>query len=210
MKPLPDNTDKTAARLLETTVRETTGRWYGSAFHSTIADMAALGVAREEQHDEGGCDMHQAGKIARRGIADLPRSKGKVVQDPFPEAQALMKKTHKAATWFSASGAKQKELVALVDTRSMDAPKIRIKVDLNTTRVSARLNLIFTTLRMHKAIKMHSALYPGTRAAAPLALRIPTFRPSRRSRRSCARRPTSRFLCRRSASTSRRLAGRSR
>ena len=165
MKPLPDNTDKTAARLLETTVRETTGRWYGSAFHSTIADMAALGVAREEQHDEGGCDMHQAGKIARRGIADLPRSKGKVVQDPFPEAQALMKKTHRAATWVSASGAKQKELVALVDTRSMDAPKIRIKVDLNTTRVSARLNLIFTTLRMHKVIKMYSALYPGSRPA---------------------------------------------
>ena len=152
MKPLPDNKDKTAARLLETTVHDITGRWYTTVAHSTIADMAALGVARKEQHDEGGCDMHQADKVARRGIADLTRSKDNVVQDPFPEAQELMKTVHQAATWFSSSGPRQNELVALVDTHKMDAPKIRIAVDLNTTRVSARLNLIFTTLRMHKVM----------------------------------------------------------
>ena len=54
---------------------------------------------------------------------------------------------------------------------SMDAPKIRIKADLNTTRVSARLNLIFTTLRMHKVVKIYSALYPGSRVRAAICSR---------------------------------------
>lgn len=165
MKPLSDNTDKTAARLLEATVYDITGRSYTAVSHSTIADMAALGVARQEQHDEDGCDMHQTDKISRRGIGDLARSKNGVVQDPFPEAQELMNKVHKAATWFSSSGARHKELIDLVDTHKMDAPKIRIAVDLNTTRVSSRLNLIFTMLRMHKVVKMYSALNPGSRPA---------------------------------------------
>ena len=47
----------------------------------------------------------------------------------------------------------------------LQSPTIRIAVDLNTTRVSARLNLIYSALRMHRLLLVYAAVNPNSPVA---------------------------------------------
>ena len=165
MTPLADGHDTTAARIIQDRFFTTLGFSYSEVSHSTIQDVAALGVATELGHDRDGCEMHQDDKIARRAVADLTRSKDGVVLDPFPECQALLKRLHKLGVHFSFSTRFEKMILMLKSHPALRSPTIRIAVDLNTTRVSARLNLIFSALRMHKLLLVYAAVNPSSPVA---------------------------------------------
>ena len=94
MTPLADGYDTTAAKIIQDRFFATPGFSYTDVCHSTIQDTAALGVASQLGHDRDPCEMHQDGKIAKRAVGDLTRSKDGVTIDPFPECQELLKKRH--------------------------------------------------------------------------------------------------------------------
>ena len=165
MTPLADGYDKTAAKIIQDRFFTSTGFAYSDVTHSTIQDAAALGVASELGHDRDPCEMHQDGKIAKRAVADLTRSKDGVVIDPFPECQELLKKLHKLGVHFSFSTRFQTMILMLKSNPGLRSPTIRIAVDLNTTRVSARLNLIYSALRMHKLLLVYAAVNPNSPVA---------------------------------------------
>ena len=51
MQPIADGTDETGAALLKERFENITGHSYGKVAHSTISDVAAIGVAEELDHD---------------------------------------------------------------------------------------------------------------------------------------------------------------
>jgi hypothetical protein len=119
-----------------------------------VAAAAAHTVARvfqveSEEHQELKDLMHKDGKIGRAALGDLTRSVNKVVINPFPEGQALMHLAHNAATHFSYS-TRLDDLFKYSDLIPGGPPKVTLKTDFNSTRVSARYYLILSLIRMHK------------------------------------------------------------
>ena len=159
MTPLANGYDKTAARIIRARFFATLGFTYEEVMHSTIQDCAALGVATELGHDRDPCEMHQDDKPNRAGFGYLTRSKNGVVINPFPECQDLLSRLHKLGVHFSFS-TRFDTMILMLDTAGVRSPRIRIAVDLNTTRVSACLNLIHSALRMHKLLLVYAAANP--------------------------------------------------
>ena len=98
-------------------------------------------------------------KLGKAGIADLLRSKNKVITNPFPEGQALVAAAHDTATYFH-YGKRQAELLKCAGTVRGGSPRIKLQNDKSTTRVSPRLNMIGSVLRMNKALRMHMVANP--------------------------------------------------
>ena len=159
MTPLADGYDKTAAKIIRARFFATLGFTYEEVTHSTIQDCAALGVATELGHDRDPCEMHQDDKPNRAGFGYLTRSKNGVVINPFPECQDLLSRLHKLGVHFSFS-TRFGKMILMLASADIRSPKIRIAVDLNTTRVSACLNLIHSALRMHKLLLIYAAANP--------------------------------------------------
>ena len=101
-----------------------------------ISDLAAKGIAQEFVQVGEWCDMHQGDKIGRSTVGDLVRSRNKVPVNPFPTGQALMKKCHSMAVYFS-YGRRHLELLKFTDNVPGGLAQIKLKVDLSNTRVSA-------------------------------------------------------------------------
>ena len=142
-----------AAKIREVALK-VTGFTYDAIAHSTIVDFAALGVCNALEHEREGCDMHNIDKIAKVACGDLERSRMGVAVNPFPEGQLLMKKAHAAAVYFS-YGARHSNLIALGAFIEGGVPNVRIKTDLCKTRVAARRSVIYSMLRLNKALKLY-------------------------------------------------------
>ena len=98
--------------------------------------------------------MHQGDKLGLSAVGLLVRSKNKVIVNPFHAGVDLYKKVHKMGTHFSYAKRRSK----LHDiAKSVNGPVIRLKLDLNKTRVASVSSLFYSELRMNKALKMYSA-----------------------------------------------------
>jgi hypothetical protein len=145
MVPLADGTDKAGAETIQTVVTELMGFKYNQVMASMISDLAAKGIAREFDQVGEWCDMHQGDKIGRSAIGDLVRSKNRVPVNPFPAGQALMKKCHSMAVYFS-YGKRHTDLLKFTSNVPGGLAQIKLKVDLSDTRVSARHNLLYSEI----------------------------------------------------------------
>ncbi len=86
--------------------------------------------------DEEACGMHDGDKIGQSAVVGLIRSKNKFQIKPFSEGQELMKKAHRLETYFSYNTRHSKLMSFRQQIKYY--PELKIKVDLNTTRVAAQ------------------------------------------------------------------------
>ena len=107
MLPIKSGADTAGADMLRVVCKDVTGKEYTELANSTMADAAALGVARQVEHDPDVCNMHLVDKISRAMVGDLTRTRMKVVLNAF----------HKAAVHFLYSTRHEKlmQFGALVD-----------------------------------------------------------------------------------------------
>mmetsp|Transcript_17226 Transcript_17226/g.55920 ORF Transcript_17226/g.55920 Transcript_17226/m.55920 type:complete len:852 (-) Transcript_17226:375-2930(-) len=152
MVPIGESTNRNTASLLKDLSLERMGIAYTKVVANVVQDRAAIGVAGELGYEEEGCDMHDISKITRSAIGDLTRSRNKKVINAFPEGQKIMKKAHDMAKYFS-YGKRADDLLAM--SKGIDGPEIRLKLDLNETRVTARHSLLHSELRLNRALKCY-------------------------------------------------------
>ena len=76
--------------------------------------------------------------------------------NPFPDGTKLMDRMHKLAVFFSYSTRLQ-ELHKFANV--VDIALIRLKPDMSTTRVSARMFMLESIVRLHKALVLYSVTY---------------------------------------------------
>ena len=118
--------------------------------------------------------MHIDDKVGKVVAGDLVRSRNNVVVNPFPGGQEIVNIAHNAATHFSYSTrhTKLREFSKMVPG---GAPEIRLKNDKCTTRVSARLGMAHSVLRMHKSLRLYGVSYPKTPVAKLTDARFETL-----------------------------------
>jgi len=155
-----DGTNNGVARKVEEVSQAVLGHSYGDVSHSTIADFAAIGVCSELDHEEEGCDMHDDDKLGRAAVGDLVRSRKKVVVNPFDECQAILTKVKDAAVYFTYDS-RRKKLETYIQLIPGGCANVRLKTDLNKTRVAARYGLIYSVLRMSKVLKLFAVANPS-------------------------------------------------
>ena len=97
--------------------------------------------------------MHQGDKFGRSAIGLLVRSRKKTVINPFDGGLSLYDKAHKMAAHFSYGNRRSKPHDI---TKTIGGPMIRLKLDLNTTRVASICILFALALRINKSLRMYS------------------------------------------------------
>jgi hypothetical protein len=127
---------------------------------SVIQDRAAKGVSSHLGLDEEVCGMHDGDKIGQSAVGGLVRTKNKTPINPFPEGQALIKKAHALGTHFSYSNRHNTLMSFRLQVK--DQPEIRIKVDLNTTRVAAQHNLLHSELQLNRLLRLYMSVHSDT------------------------------------------------
>ena len=63
MMPIKSGVDTVGADMLRLVCKDVAGKEYTKHANQTIADCAALGVARQVEHDPSVCKMYQVSKI---------------------------------------------------------------------------------------------------------------------------------------------------
>jgi hypothetical protein len=101
--------------------------------------------------------MHDGDKIGQSAVGGLIRSRLKVQINPFPEGQELMKKAHKLGTYFS-YGNRHAQLMTF-RLQVKDQPELKIKVDLNTTRVAAQHGLLNSELKLNRLLRLYMTVH---------------------------------------------------
>lgn len=157
--------DKDVATLIETMCKERTGYDVDGIFGSGISDRAAKGVTDELDIERDVCSMHDGDKLGQSATGALVRSKGKKVQNPFPAGVELLANAHSMAVHFS-YGSRYQELYALGDAAAPGmVPHVRMKVDHNGTRIAAQHGLLYSQLRLSRALPQYHAKHtvlPGS------------------------------------------------
>ena len=110
--------------------------------------------------------LHQADKVARSAIGDLVRTRNKIPVNPFEACQALLKKMRENATYFSYA-TRLKDSWALDSVISGGVAHVRFKTDFNGTRVAAQHMLLFSVLRLNKALQIFSSINKPSFALSP-------------------------------------------
>eukprot|EP00171_Calliarthron_tuberculosum_P019558 IDg19558t1 len=96
--------------------------------------------------------MHQISKISESASGALIRKKSNTPVNPFPEGAAVMKKAHSMGKHFSYS-TRYDELMDIC--LQVSAARIRIKLDINGTRVTAMHGLLYSEIRLNKPLKIY-------------------------------------------------------
>lgn len=161
MSRIHDGRDMTAAITLDQQSMKVFGRPYAKVAKSTIADAAAASVAKHFDHDPDVCEMHINDKLARAMVADLVRLLNGVTVNPFDAAQEILKTIQAIAVYFSYSTRQETMLKMASLLPAGSTALIRIEVQQNGTRVSARHGLLRSLIRMHKLVKMYGSTHGG-------------------------------------------------
>jgi hypothetical protein len=106
------------------------------------------------------CEMHEVDKLGRVAVGGLVRTKNKVAVNPFAAGVALVSRAHKMGTHFG-YGTRQNELQKICENLG-DVALIRISVDYNTTRISSVHGLLWSEIRLHRALQAYELQHkPG-------------------------------------------------
>ena len=127
---------------------------------SAIQDGGALGVARAFGVEDLVCLMHDNTKLKESGVETLVRTKKKKEVNPFPAGHALIAKFWTLAKHFSYAD----RLVALHKICDIvGAAKIFPKLDKCTTRTMAIWRLLWSMIRLRKALDKYVKRYNNKR-----------------------------------------------
>ena len=145
------------AQLLEHSAQHTLGQSIASVSNSVCSDAVAMAVGNDDEVFPGGvtselCLMHQAMKMGQTGVGQLERTKMKVIQNEFVEGKKLYNMVHRLASFFSYSDSLRELHVHCGTTKCV---KIRLKLDVNTTRVTVIWALLMSVLRMKSVCYLH-------------------------------------------------------
>ena len=152
------NKDTDVADIWRTTMTTRTGFDFDTIVTRMRADRAAKGVASTlGMEEEEVCEMHDTDKLGKAGVGALVRSRQKVVINPFPEGVKLVKKAHAVGAYFGYST--RGNDLSEVGKGLGNCPDIRIAVDYNTTRIAAVHGLLFSELRLNRALKAYEVKY---------------------------------------------------
>ena len=148
MVRLENGKDATAASVMRTLCTKIFGLAYSVFAHSTMSDVSAAGVAKLFHEYAQLYEMHIGDKLPRAMVGDLVRTRDKVPINPFAVCQALLSILQSIATFFSYS-TRHGTIIKMADMLEEGATAlIRIEVQYNGTRVSARHGLIRSLIRM--------------------------------------------------------------
>ena len=85
MREISGGDDATGVAMLNTSLHDVLGRPYKECSNQTVAECAAVGMARPMGHDRDPCCMHQTDKNSRAMCGDMVRSRMGLKVDPsFP------------------------------------------------------------------------------------------------------------------------------
>jgi hypothetical protein len=156
----PQNKDADVAALFDATCLERCGYALIALAGCMVSDSAASGVSRAAEIEvEETCDMHDGDKVGQSATGRLLRTRKKHPVNPFVVGVALMAAAHAMGVHFS-YGNRFTVLCAFATT--LACASIKIKVDLNGTRIAAQWGLLFSCLRMNRALKMYQLQNPGS------------------------------------------------
>ena len=129
-----------------------------SVSNSVCSDAVAMDVTNDDEVFPGGvtsdlCLMHQTMKIGQTGVGQLERTKMKVIQNEFVEDKKIYNMVHRLDVFFSYSDRFRELYAHCVTTKCV---KIRLKLDLNTTRVTVIWALLMSVLRMKSGIVVYT------------------------------------------------------
>ena len=162
MSRINSGTNQSVAATLETNSKRAFRMPVRKVAHSRISDEAAAGVAALFEQEKNVCLMHRNDKIARSALGDLVRKSGGKEVNPFPAGRDLVRKVHDAAVHFSYSSRFDTMMEKADAVLQKDSfPRIRPKVDKNTTRVMARHGLFVSTIRMNKPLQLYATSLSG-------------------------------------------------
>ena len=102
--------------------------------------------------------MHDAKKVNKNVIGELPRRRNNKVVNQFPDGTNLIQSTQDMAKHFYSSYSKNQNFKTLLST-TPHFPDAKIERDLNDTRVSARYQLLRSSLRLKSTILKYYELY---------------------------------------------------
>ena len=164
-RPCPSGTDQSVAALLRRVVNERLGYDLLEIGNAMVSDRAAGGVAAAAGIEEKEiCMMHDGDKLGASAIGDLVRTKNKVTVNPFNEGKAVLQNATKCATHFSYGPARLQKLHKFCDLTG--EAKIRPAVIKCATRIAAQWRLIYSLLRMPRALAMYAHAYANEETVA--------------------------------------------
>ena len=165
MAPLSDASAGPTAELLRKLSLERMGVPFDDAVACLTQDKAGAAVAKAMEYEVDHCDMHQVSKISQSAVGVLVRKKDLKPVNPFPEGALVMKVAHDMGKYFSYS-TRHSDLVDCC--KAAGAAAIRVKLDVNGTRVTAQHGLLRSLLRLNKALKLFQMKYSPTWALEPM------------------------------------------
>ena len=148
--------DKFLAQMIGNEIKNLTTFTFEELAGSAIQDGGALGVARELGVEDLVCLMHDNNKLGESGVGSLVRTKKKKAVNPFPAGQALIAKFRTLAKHFSYAD-RLGALYKICDI--VGAAKICPKLDKCTTRVMAIWRLLWSMIRLWKALDEYVKQY---------------------------------------------------
>jgi hypothetical protein len=147
------------AAVIERAAQHTLGKSVKEVINSTFSDGAALQVAQCKEVFPGAvnsdlCLNDESMKMGQSSVGELERTTMKVIQNEFVGGKMLYNMVHKLVAYFSYSD-RLDSLWTYCD--SSKCVKIRLKLDLNKTRVTAMHNLLLSVIRMKPGIVTYTA-----------------------------------------------------
>ena len=142
------------ADLIEVLFKDKLNRRLASVANLMVSDGGAKKVSKLCNIDESEtCDMHDADKIGQSATGKLVRSHNHIPVNPFEGGLDVIKKAHAIALWFNVGERTDLLFKARDLLGGKDIPRVRLQLDLNSTRIAAQHRLLFSILRMNKSIK---------------------------------------------------------
>lgn len=151
MSALRDGVAQTTVGLLQSLSRERMGADFSETVACLTQDKAAAAVARAMDYEVDHCDMHQSSKISVSAVGVLVRTRQGKSVNPFKEGTQVMARMRDMREYFSYFN-RHDELMACA--RDVKAAMIRIQLDVNETRMSAKHGLLHSICRLNKALKL--------------------------------------------------------
>eukprot|EP00173_Palmaria_palmata_P002325 Plantae.Rhodophyta-Palmaria_palmata.ctg2465.p1 GENE.Plantae.Rhodophyta-Palmaria_palmata.ctg2465~~Plantae.Rhodophyta-Palmaria_palmata.ctg2465.p1 ORF type:complete len:263 (+),score=36.38 Plantae.Rhodophyta-Palmaria_palmata.ctg2465:561-1349(+) len=143
MTPLSTDAADPTSQVFRNVSREQMGAEYDAFIAFMCQDLAATAVVRAMEQASDDCDMHQVSKISKSAVGTLVVSRGKELVNPFPEGVGVMNKSHNAGKHFSYS-TRHDELTLLC--LQVDSARMRIKLDVNGTQITAKHCLLVSLI----------------------------------------------------------------
>lgn len=150
MSPPSNASAGPTAELLRTLSEERMGVGFDKTVASFKQYKATAAVAKAMEYEVDNCDMHQTSKMSESAVGSLVRKKKQII-NRFSEGEEVIRVAHVMGKFFSYSS-RNEELAEC--SRAVASAVLRIKLDVNGTRLTAKHGLLHSILRLNKALNL--------------------------------------------------------